>query len=114
MSTTPEDLTLWGKIAAWMAGTAVTLTAVVWGDMKRRVGKVEKNLECKANKTEMEHRRTDIGKLFETTVQIQIDIATIKQQVSRVGSDMESEKRTRTEINREILAELRTILDKIK
>ena len=108
------DAAFWAKLAVGVAGVALTLAGAMWADLRRRVARIEGTLEKKADRCDMQQRRSDIKELFETTTEVKIDVATIKQQVNQFASDLESEKRTRAEINKEIMHELRLIREKIR
>lgn len=118
--TTPDDPNFWSKTAAAAAAIASALAAAVWGDMKMRVGKVESKLDGKADQTEMDTQRKNITKLFEgqaslkdfvhlevkelgrQVTQMEKVAIRLEEQMGRFASDIESEKRTRAEANRQI------------
>ena len=64
MSASPDEIGFWTKAATWAAGSAATLAAVVWGDMRLRVSEVEKGLREKADKVEMDRQRDNVAGLF--------------------------------------------------
>ena len=61
---TPDDIGFWAKVATGAATLATGMAAVVWGDMTRRVTKVEDGLGRKADKDEMERQRNNVNELF--------------------------------------------------
>ena len=64
MSASPDEIGFWTKAATWAAGSAATLAAIVWGDMRMRVSDVEKGLKEKADKAEMDRQRDNVSGLF--------------------------------------------------
>lgn len=67
---TPDELSFWTKAATWVAGGAATLAGLVWGDMKRRVNNVEKELKSKAEKLELDRNRDHVANLFTEQIKI--------------------------------------------
>ena len=61
---TPDDPSLWVKLATGAATIAAALAAVVWGDVKSRVKDVEEGLFKKADRDEMNRQRDNITELF--------------------------------------------------
>ena len=64
MASTPDEIGFWTKAATWAAGSAATLAAIVWGDMRLRVSGVENGLKEKADKVEMDRQRNNVNDLF--------------------------------------------------
>jgi hypothetical protein len=61
----PDEMDLWTKLATGAAGLCTALVSLVWADYRKRVDKVEAELDTKADKTEMDRQRDHIGKLFD-------------------------------------------------
>jgi septal ring factor EnvC (AmiA/AmiB activator) len=90
---------------------AAGLLLALWKGMERRVNNVEKE---KADKEEVDELRNEL-KLLSNAMrqsndmagQLNVAIARITEQMARVASDIESEKRTRSDANKEIMAAIR-------
>jgi hypothetical protein len=53
MATSPDEITIWSKVAAGAAGLAATLAGLVWKDAQRRVEKAESGIaDLRANKAD--------------------------------------------------------------
>lgn len=64
MAIPPDEIGFWTKAATAAASVATGLAAIVWGDMRIRVGKVEDALSKKADHSEMERQRDNVNELF--------------------------------------------------
>ena len=116
------DITI-GHVVLGAFGVVYTLAlafgAQVWLDLKGRVGMVETK---KAEQAEVDELRTEIHALTEdirksndSANRLDVAIARLTEQMARVVSDIESEKRTRSDANKEIMAAIReTKVDIIK
>jgi septal ring factor EnvC (AmiA/AmiB activator) len=90
---------------------AVTFGLTLWKGMERRMDNVEKD---KADRDEVDELRNEL-KLLSNAMrqsndmagQLNVAIARITEQMARVASDIESEKRTRSDANKEIMAAIR-------
>jgi hypothetical protein len=100
---------------------ALAFGAQVWLDLRRRT---EKNEHEKAERSEVDELRTELRMLADdsrkasnSTHQINVAIARLTEQIARVVSDIESEKRTRAESSKALLEEIRrseaTILQRL-
>ena len=108
----PDDAGLLEKAVTWIAAGAASLVGLVWGDMKHRVGKVEKALEFKAEKNELDRQRGHVEKIFDRLGRVELAAAEIRQQMLAYTSDIESEKRTRAEANRALNDKLDRLLER--
>ena len=106
------DPSIWEKGATWIAAAAASLVALVWGDMKHRVGGVERALNNKADKQEVDRQRGHVEKIFERLGTVELTAAEIRQQILRYSANLESEKRSRAEANRELNDKLNKLLDR--
>jgi predicted nucleic acid-binding Zn-ribbon protein len=86
------------------------LTGWVISDMRQRMSALERD---KASRTDLEALRVEVRAVANTGHSIEVHIATIKEQMARVASDMESEKRTRSETNRGLVERLSNIEERI-
>ena len=90
---------------------AIVFGAQVWLDMRRRVELVEAR---KAEHDEVDELRTELRSLAEdvkrgndATHIINVSMARLIEQVARIVSDIESEKRTRAESSKALMDEIR-------
>lgn len=114
-----EDAGFW----KWLFGIGTSVVAAAWGAVKY----VEAKIEKKADKAVVDNQRGDIKELYERTDTLkatlneelreignqinQVEKSTIRleEQMLRYSSDIESEKRTRAEVNRLMNDKLDTI-----
>lgn len=108
----PDDPGFLAKFATAAAGAAGTIVAAVWTTLNKRIGKVEKQVEEKADQAEMERQRDNIGKLFDSMKTVEVNVASINAQMGRFISDIESEKETRREANKAINEKLDRIMER--
>lgn len=69
-----DDPGFWSKIALWTFGISGAFAAIIWGDMLRRVHKVETNIDGKAEKTELYYQRDVEAKLFHEQTELRVKI----------------------------------------
>jgi septal ring factor EnvC (AmiA/AmiB activator) len=86
------------------------LVGLVISDMRQRMSALERD---KASGADLEALRTEVRSVANTSHSIEVNIATIKEQMARVASDMESEKRTRSETNKGLVDRLNSLEDRI-
>jgi hypothetical protein len=104
-----SDLVL-GALGAVYA-LALAFGAQVWLDMRRRMETVELR---KSEKDEVEELREEVRTLADdvkrgndATHVINVSMARLIEQVARIVSDIESEKRTRAETSKALMEEIR-------
>jgi septal ring factor EnvC (AmiA/AmiB activator) len=99
------------QILTGVVSVAVLFGATLWKGLERRMDNLEKD---KANREEVDELRdelhllsSDVRKSNDTSNQLNVAIARITEQMARVVSDIESEKRTRSDANKAIMAAIR-------
>lgn len=116
----PDDPGFWIDATKWLLGLLAAVIGVVWTDLKFKVIRLEDKLEGKAEDEEMSKQRINIAELFRGQGQIkeainvefrevgrqitnvEKTVISLEGQIGRFASDIESEKRTRSEANRQI------------
>jgi septal ring factor EnvC (AmiA/AmiB activator) len=99
------------QILTGVVSVAVLFGATLWKGLERRMDNLEKD---KANREDVDELRdelhllsSDVRKSNDTSNQLNVAIARITEQMARVVSDIESEKRTRSDANKAIMAAIR-------
>jgi hypothetical protein len=78
----PDDPGFFSDAVRWIIGIATTLIALVWGDMRHRVHKIEMKLENKAENEEMDRLRDQTTALFEGQVEIRREIQSVGEKMT--------------------------------
>lgn len=71
---TPDDPSFWKDAATWIAGTAVALISLVWADNKRRIDNLEKTINEKADKEDLDRQRDHVVSLFKEQADLRRDM----------------------------------------
>ena len=114
MPAAPDDISTLGKIGASIAAGAGTIVAAVWTTLNKRIARVERQCETKADRIEMDRQRDNISGIFGRLGKLEVSTARIEEQIERYTADIENEKRTRAESNRLLNAKLDRLLERRK
>lgn len=114
---TPADLDLLGKVALGVAGGAVTVGGWLFHRVVKehddKIAALTKSIEDKVDQDDHDRQRDHVVEIFKRLGSIDVSNAEIRAQMSRFASDIESEKRERADVSRELNAKLDRLLDRI-
>lgn len=65
MNGAPDPSAFWGMIATGASGLVMALLGLIWSDYRKKVERIESQLEGKVDKAEMERQRDNVATLFE-------------------------------------------------
>lgn len=101
------------QILAWIVGglgSAITIAGTwAWNHTHKLIADTNMEVDKKADKDEMLTQRRHVERIYDNLKTIEVSAAHIHEQMARVTSDMESEKRTRANATNAIMEELRSI-----
>jgi len=106
----------WGAVAGagvTMIAALLGLAGIAWKAIHDRMAAQKLVIEGKADLDELNRQRDHVGNIFEKLGLVEREVTEIKTQMGRVVSDIESEKRTRSETNKEINGKIDQITGKI-
>ncbi len=105
----------WGQAlaaGATMLAALLGLAGLAWKVIHDRMAAQKLVVNHKAEADELNRQRDRVTKIFEKLGLVEREVTEIKTQMARVVSDIESEKRTRSETNREITGKLDQLIER--